>query len=124
MSVGLYYMKGGAWYERIPGGYFTITWKGCDIVFSQYKNIEIYDQDTGAGKIIYNIINCEYSEELRPYRDEIIEMIYEGLNVFGVYYGRQDGVEVIVNIDPSIGSLNPNYNWDTQRIENYPVNNI
>lgn len=112
---------GGAWYARVPGGFFTITWKGCDIVFSQYENAEIYKEDGSSAKITYNIVTCEYPEELRPYRNEIIQMIKEGLDVFGVYYGKRSGTTIEVNIDPSIGNLNPNYNWDTEKIEDAPI---
>ena len=112
---------GGSWYERVPGGYFTITWKEKKIIFSQYETLEIYKEDGSNAKITYRIVTCEYPEELRPYRNEIIQMIKEGLNTFGTYYGKREGTEVEVIIDPSVGSLNPFYNFETQRIESKPV---
>lgn len=115
---------GGAWYARVPGGYFTIHWKECDIVISQYENTEIYKEDGSSAKITYNIVTCEYPEKLRPYRNEIIQMIREGLDAYGINHGKLSGTTIEVNIDPSIGNLNPNYNWDTQKFESAPIQTI
>lgn len=112
---------GGRWYERTPGGYFTLVWKGRDIVFSYYEELDVQDWEANIGTITYKIATCEYPEELRPYRNDIIEMIHEALDVFGVDFGKQPGVKVKVTIDPRIGGLNPNYDFESQTTGDSPA---
>ena len=111
------YRGGGAWQGPPGGGSFVIEWKEQKIIFSALEKVELFKEDGSSGRITYQIHTCEYPEALRPYRKEIREMIKEGLDVFGVNYGKQPGTEVRVIIPGIIGNLNPNFNWETQKID-------
>ena len=108
---------GGPWYERVPGGYFTLTWKTNKIRVSQYENLEIFDRNTGDGRITRHIVTCDYDPQLRPFRSEIIQMLMEAFQVYAVYHGKCNDVEIIVTVDPKVGNLNPNFNFETSKFE-------
>ena len=46
-----------------------------------------------------------YPDSLEPFKAEIIQLVVDGLMAFGVNYGSRDGTEVVVRIDPYLGSL-------------------
>lgn len=100
---------------------FRLKWRSSNIDFTTITRIRKDDDSGEKGLVTYQIHTCEYPVELRRYRTKIREMIKDSLEVFGVHYGKGHGVTVQVIFPASIGNLNPNYNWDTQKIEMDPV---
>lgn len=100
-------LKGGAesikYYRQPSSMTFTLTWKGEKIELGAlYKN-EIFDD--GSGKFTWFIQKCIYPEQLRPYKAEIIQLVVDAIQAYGVNYGKMDRTEVTVQISPSLGNL-------------------
>lgn len=106
-----------------PYDLFTLRWQDEDITVFAYRQIEIDEQQRTA-TIIRRIAMCDhYAVKLRPFRAEIRAMLIESLTTFGVHYGidPQWTVTIDIRIDEDLGGLNPNFNFETQKFENPPV---
>lgn len=97
------------WYSRVSyAESFTLVWKEEKIEFGALYKIELFKEDGSSARLTYHIERCVYPENLKAYKKEIIEMVVEALQVYGVKYGTQEGTEIIVKISPSLGSLQIN----------------
>lgn len=82
---------------------FTLTWKGEQIQFGTRYVTELFED--GSGKKTWCVEKCVYPEHLQVRKREIIQLVLDAMQAFGVNFGKQDDVEIVVKINPGLGNL-------------------
>lgn len=114
-------IKGGGHLYGSDVCQFGLTWKGHHIKFTAIYKKVTKDIENGTNDIFYEVNSCEYSEDLRHFKNQIRDLIKEGLEVHGNMYSASAGTAVHVTFYEKLKSLSPYYNWETSSFEDSPV---
>jgi hypothetical protein len=95
------------YYRQSDSDAFTLTWMGEKIEFGTRYKIETFNEGTPQRTALMTryIEKCVYPEHLRPHKAEIIQLVLDSMQTYGVSFGKLDNAEVIVKIMPSLGNL-------------------
>ncbi len=90
---------------RVPSNAFTLTWNGEQIEFVAKHTLKLLNDDGSRTEKRYEIVKCFYPEKLKPLKAEIIQLVTEALDAYGISFSRPEGTDIFIKIPSGLGNL-------------------